>query len=114
MRYYLKYQPRGIYLHDTYLGAKRLGRKWYWSETTKVCGIETTRVENRGETTRGETTRGEMSWGRNVLLPFNGPPEVMDRNDPQLPKCVKILLLHRLAYLSEIFSQEKDILKAYS
>ena len=30
---------------------------------------ETTRVENRGETTRGETTRGETSWGRNVLLP---------------------------------------------
>ena len=35
------------------LGAKRLG-----------YGGETTRVENRGETTRGET-----SWGRNVLLP---------------------------------------------
>ena len=32
-------------------------------------GGETTRVENRGETTRGETTRGETSWGRNVLLP---------------------------------------------
>ena len=31
---------------------------------------ETTRVENRGETTRGETTRGETSWGRNVLLPL--------------------------------------------
>ena len=31
---------------------------------------ETTRVENRGETTRGETTRGETSWGRNVLLPI--------------------------------------------
>ena len=31
-------------------------------------GGETTRVENRGETTRGETTRGETSWGRNVLL----------------------------------------------
>ena len=31
---------------------------------------ETTRVENRGETTRGETTREETSWGRNVLLPF--------------------------------------------
>ena len=40
------------------LGAKRLGYRG-----------ETTRVENRGETTRGETTRGEMSWGRNVLLP---------------------------------------------
>ena len=40
------------------LGAKRLG-----------YGGETTRVENRGETTRGETTRGETSWGRNVLLP---------------------------------------------
>ena len=40
------------------MGAKRLG-----------YGGETTRVENRGETTRGETTRGEMSWGRNVLLP---------------------------------------------
>ena len=36
------------------MGAKRLG-----------YGGETTRVENRGETTRGETTRG-----RNVLLPF--------------------------------------------
>ena len=36
---------------------------------------ETTRVENRGETTRGERTRGETSWGRNVLLPFwAGPP----------------------------------------
>ena len=35
------------------MGAKRLG-----------YGGETTRVENRGETTRGET-----SWGRNVLLP---------------------------------------------
>ena len=33
-------------------------------------GGETTRVENRGETTRGETTRGETSWGRNVLLPL--------------------------------------------
>ena len=32
-------------------------------------GGETTRVENRGETTREETTRGETSWGRNVLLP---------------------------------------------
>ena len=32
-------------------------------------GGETTRVENRGETTRGETTREETSWGRNVLLP---------------------------------------------
>ena len=42
------------------LGAKRLG-----------YGGETTRVENRGETTRGETTRGETSWGRNVLLPAN-------------------------------------------
>ena len=42
------------------LGAKRLG-----------YGGETTRVENRGETTRGETTRGETSWGRNVLLPQN-------------------------------------------
>ena len=31
---------------------------------------ETTRAENRGETTRGETTRGETSWGRNVLLPY--------------------------------------------
>ena len=31
---------------------------------------ETTRVENRGETTRGETTRGETSWGRNALLPY--------------------------------------------
>ena len=41
-------------------GAKRLG-----------YGGETTRVENRGETTRGETTRGEMSWGRNVLLPLS-------------------------------------------
>ena len=41
------------------LGAKRLG-----------YGGETTRVENRGETTRGETTRGETSWGRNVLLPL--------------------------------------------
>ena len=41
------------------LGAKRLG----------YGGGETTRVENRGETTRGETTRGETSWGRNVLLP---------------------------------------------
>ena len=41
------------------MGAKRLG-----------YGGETTRVENRGETTRGETTRGETSWGRNVLLPF--------------------------------------------
>ena len=30
---------------------------------------ETTRVENRGETTRGETTRGGTSWGPNVLLP---------------------------------------------
>ena len=40
------------------MGAKRLG-----------YGGETTRVENRGETTRGETTRGETSWGRNVLLP---------------------------------------------
>ena len=30
-------------------------------------GGETTRVENRGETTRGETTREETSWGRNVL-----------------------------------------------
>ena len=36
------------------MGAKRLGYEG-----------ETTRVENRGETTRGETTRG-----RNVLLPF--------------------------------------------
>ena len=36
-------------------------------------GGETTRVENRGETTRGEMTRGETSWGRNVLLPFHGP-----------------------------------------
>ena len=34
-------------------------------------GGETTRVENRGETTRGETTRGETSWGRNVLLPLS-------------------------------------------
>ena len=41
------------------MGAKRLG-----------YGGETTRVENRGETTRGETTRGETSWGRNVLLPL--------------------------------------------
>ena len=41
------------------LGAKRLG-----------YGGETTRVENRGETTRGETTRGETSEGRNVLLPL--------------------------------------------
>ena len=32
-------------------------------------GGETTRVENRGETTREETTRGETSWVRNVLLP---------------------------------------------
>ena len=37
------------------MGAKRLG---YGG------GGETTRVENRGETTRGETSRG-----RNVLLP---------------------------------------------
>ena len=44
-------------------GAKRLG-----------YGGETTRVENRGETTRGETTRGETSWGRNVLLPFRPLP----------------------------------------
>ena len=43
-------------------GAKRLG-----------YGGETTRVENRGETTRGETTRGETSWGRNVLLPIRTP-----------------------------------------
>ena len=43
------------------MGAKRLG-----------YGGETTRVENRGETTRGETTRGETSWGRNVLLPLYG------------------------------------------
>ena len=40
------------------LGAKRLGYRG-----------ETTRIENRGETTRGETTWGETSWGRNVLLP---------------------------------------------
>ena len=40
------------------LGAKQLG-----------YGGETTRVENRGETTRGGTTRGETSWGRTVLLP---------------------------------------------
>ena len=33
-------------------------------------GGETTRVENRGETTMGETTRGGTSWGRNVLLPY--------------------------------------------
>ena len=38
---------------------------------------ETTKVENRGETTRGETTRGETSWGRNVLLP------VVDTNQNQ-------------------------------
>ena len=44
------------------LGAKRLG-----------YGGETTRVENRGETTRGETTREETSWGRNVLLPVGLP-----------------------------------------
>ena len=37
------------------MGAKRLG-----------MGGETTRVENRGETTREET-----SCGRNVLLPLN-------------------------------------------
>ena len=36
-------------------------------------GGETTRVENRGETTRGETTREETSWGRNVLLPPLAP-----------------------------------------
>ena len=40
------------------MGARRLG-----------YGGETTRVENRGETTRGETTKRETSWGRNVLLP---------------------------------------------
>ena len=34
---------------------------------------ETTRVENRGETTRGETTRGETSWGRNDLSPRAAP-----------------------------------------
>ena len=44
------------------LGAKRLG-----------YGGETTRVENRGETTRGEMTRGETSWERNVLLPLRAP-----------------------------------------
>ena len=44
------------------LGANRLG----------YGGGETTRVENRGETTRGETTRGETSWGLNVLLPVGG------------------------------------------
>ena len=41
------------------MGAKRLG-----------YGGETTRVENRGETTRGESTREETSWGRNVLIPL--------------------------------------------
>ena len=41
------------------MGAKRLG-----------YGGETTRDENRGETTRGGgTTRGKTSWGRDVLLP---------------------------------------------
>ena len=48
------------------LGAKRLG---YGGRNDQGMGGETTRVENRGETTRGETTRGETSWGRNVLLP---------------------------------------------
>ena len=51
------------------IGAKRLGRKWYWGKTTREemvlgrndwgMGDETTRVENRGETTRGKTTRGK-------------------------------------------------------
>ena len=51
-------------------------------------GGETTRVENRGETTRGETTRGETSWGRNVLLPHDLPKRTgMDRDGPtKIPK----------------------------
>ena len=53
------------------LGAKRLG-----------YGGETTRVENRGETTRGETTMGETSWGRNVLLPVLYPPSILSNTDP--------------------------------
>ena len=43
---------------------------------------ETTRVENRGETTRGETTRGETSWGRNVLLPCNGSCQISGTSVP--------------------------------
>ena len=39
------------------LGAKHLG---YWGETT--------RVENRGETTRGETTRGGNVLGAKRLV----------------------------------------------
>ena len=41
---------------------------------------ETTRVENRGETTRGETTRGETSWGRNVLLPIHSGTVDLDKD----------------------------------
>ena len=52
-----------------YLGAKRLGRKCYWGETTRVCGATRLEVENIGETTRGETTRGGgTSWGRKRLV----------------------------------------------
>ena len=50
-------------------------------------GGETTRVENRGETTRGETTRGETSWGRNVLLPTKVSKGAKIRNRyNQLPR----------------------------
>ena len=28
------------YLHENILGAKRLGRKCYWGETTRVCGAK--------------------------------------------------------------------------
>ena len=45
-------------------------------------GGETTRVENRGETTRGEMTRGETYWGRNVLLPL---PQATRQADTMSP-----------------------------
>ena len=49
---------------------------------------ETTRAENRGETTRGETTRGETYWGRNVLLPVNNTYDQELQFSVNLWKCV--------------------------
>ena len=50
------------------MGAKRLEGNGNGGETTRVWGGETTRAENRGETTRGETTWGKRLGG-DLLIP---------------------------------------------
>ena len=79
------------YLCEKYLGAKRLGRKWCWGRNDYGMWGETTRVENRGETTRGKDQGGNVLGAKRLVTKnktgkldhsSTGPEMVIDRNHP--------------------------------